>query len=161
MPMKNHHIAHRQTRTTPSLSPLRSTGYRLAILTFFAIFLIFVLLGLAFLAKSAGHEYDRIELSALSQTEKSTFLFPTQKDTLIKGQTYTLRWHGGPPTIEAMFLINKALQKEGVSVSIADRAYNIKNTGSYQFTVPTNIPDGLYQIEAGPLTSDYFEIKSK
>lgn len=150
-----------QTRPEP-LSPHKEAGYRFAILIVMAMFLILGLVGLIFIIASFGKEYESIELSTLEESQQEqSFIFPTSNDTLVKGQTYTLKWTGGPPTIEAMFLVNRALQKEGVSVSIADRAFNIQNTGSYEFTIPTNIPSGQYQIQAGSLTSEYFEVKNQ
>lgn len=148
-----------QTRPEP-LSTHKEVGYRFAILIVMAMFLILGLIGLTFIIAGFGKDYESIELSSLEQTQQQqSFIFPKANDTLEKGKTYTLKWQGGPPTIEAMYLVNRAFQKEGVSVSIADRAFNIQNTGSYEFTIPTNIPSGQYQIQAGSLTSDYFDIK--
>lgn len=125
------------------------------------MFLIFVLMGLVFFIKSLGNTYDNVELSLENQTGRNVFIFPTSRDTLVKGKTYTIRWEGGPQLIQEMDLVNKALEKEGVSVSLADRFYNIENTGSYSVTIPSNIPDGLYKIQAGPMSSEYFKIQSE
>ncbi len=94
-------------------------------------------------------------------TQKPGILFPAENTTLIKGKTYTLAWTGTKPSSIAIFLVNKAFEKEGVSVSLADRVYNVPNTGSYRYTVPTNIPEGAYKFEIGTLTSPYFQIKTR
>jgi len=138
----------------------QEVGYRFGVLIIMGMFLILVLVGLTFMIASFGKEYQSVELSALQTSENQQgFIFPSSNDTLIKGQTYTLRWTGGPPTIEEMYLVNRALAKDGVSISLADRFFNIENTGSFEITIPTNIPSGQYQIQAGSLTSEYFEVK--
>lgn len=149
-----------QAQLPQPITPRQAAGYRFGVLILLAMFLILGFVGITFMIASLGSDLKQVELKDLNQAQTTQgFTFPTAKDTLVKGQTYTLTWTGGPPTIEAMYLVNRALQKEGVSVSIADRAFNIQNTGSYEFTVPTNIPSGQYQIQAGTLTSDYFEVK--
>ncbi len=85
-------------------------------------------------------------------------IFPTQKDTLQKGSPYTLKWTSNEPSPIAIFLVNKAAEKQGVSISLFDRVYNIPNTGSFIYTVPENIPDGEYKLEIGNLNSEYFQI---
>lgn len=153
-------ISQRTQPPVQHITPKQQAGYRFAILIILAMFLILGLVGFTFMIASLGSDYKTIELDALNgATQSQGFTFPTSQDTLEKGQTYTLKWSGGPPTIEAMYLVNRALQKEGVSVAIADRAFNVENTGSYEFTIPTNIPSGQYQIQAGTLSSDYFEIQ--
>lgn len=87
-------------------------------------------------------------------------IFPSSQDTLKKGQRYQLKWLGGGDSPIAIFLVNKEAEKQGVSVSLFDRVYNLQNTGSYKYTVPKNIPDGLYKFEIGDLNSDYFSISN-
>ena len=84
--------------------------------------------------------------------------FPTSKDVLVEGKTYELKWTPKEGTTD-LFLINKELESEGVSVSIADRKYDINNTGKLNYKVPANIPTGEYKITIGDITSEYFEIK--
>lgn len=92
-------------------------------------------------------------------TSTSQVIFPTSSDTLSEGQTYTLKWSGGPNPIQ-IFLINQSLESQGQSVATSDRVYGIKNTGSYNYTVPTNLTPGSYKFEIGNLSSDYFQIAS-
>jgi hypothetical protein len=92
-------------------------------------------------------------------TEQS-FSFPKGGEKLIKGQTYTLKWSGGHDTT-TLFLIDKSLESQGVSVSITDHVYNLKNTGSFDYTVPATIQDGTYKFQLDKLTSNYFTIASK
>lgn len=89
-----------------------------------------------------------------------TITSPTSSTTWQKGQTYQITWTGGGQNnIQAIFLINKAAESYGVSVSLADRIYNVPNTGSYTYTVPTNIPTGEYKLEIDTAQSAYFMIK--
>lgn len=86
--------------------------------------------------------------------------FPIANDILSPGKTYTLKWQGGGKSPISIFLINKDAQKQGVSVSLFDRIYSIPNTGYYNYTVPQNMPNGLYKFEIGDLSSNYFEISN-
>lgn len=90
---------------------------------------------------------------------QNTVIFPKENSKLLKGQTYTLLWTPGSGRTD-IFLVDRSLESVGVSVSIADRVYNIENSGQYQYTVPKNIPDGEYKFNIGPLSSPYFEIKT-
>jgi hypothetical protein len=92
---------------------------------------------------------------------ENTIISPTTGDVLVKGQTYTLSWTGGDPGETQIFLIDTALESAGVSVSISDRVYHIQNTGSYQYTVPKRLPDGIYKFEIGDQTSNTFQIVSR
>jgi hypothetical protein len=91
-------------------------------------------------------------------TTKPTILFPAGGETLSKGKEYTLKWTGTTSAKTQIFLINTSLESQGVSVSSVDRIYNIENTGSYTYTIPTTIPDGKYKLQIGQLTSNDFQI---
>ncbi len=99
------------------------------------------------------------ETLAPDSQASSQITFPAGGETLIKGQTYTLQWTGGPEPTQ-IFLIDTSLKSAGASVSISDRIYGIKNTGSYVYKVPTTVKDGIYEFQIGNKTSKTFEIKS-
>ncbi len=84
--------------------------------------------------------------------------YPKSGDILHQGKTYIIKWKGGTGSTD-IFLINHAYESEGVSISIADRIYNIANSGSYSYKVPTNIPTGEYKFTIGSLNSEYFDIE--
>ncbi len=86
--------------------------------------------------------------------------FPASGDNLIKGRAYEIKWIPGSGMID-IFLINRSLESEGVSASIADRIYNIPNSGQYSYRVPTNIADGEYKLQIGEITSKYFNVSWK
>lgn len=86
--------------------------------------------------------------------------FPTGNEVLVKGQTYQISWAGGKKA-EALFLSNVAMQKTGFSASLLDRKYNLANTVSYAYTIPTNIPDGEYILQIAGLTSNKFTVSSE
>lgn len=92
-----------------------------------------------------------------SERENPQILFPKAGGTLYKGHTYNIQWTGGG-TGEALFLQSADLEKEGQSVSIVDRVYDIPNTSNIQYTVPSEIPDGIYTISIAGLTSGKFQI---
>ncbi len=94
-----------------------------------------------------------------SEKENPEVLFPKSGGTLYKGHTYNIQWTGGKAG-GALFLSNVALQKEGMSVSLVDRVYDISNTSNIQYTIPENIPDGKYTISIAELTSGEFTITS-
>ncbi len=90
-------------------------------------------------------------------------IYPTGSEMWTIGQTYTMKWSGGAPTV-SIFLINKWAEQFGASVSSFDRIYNIPNRGIYDYTVPAHIntTHNEYQIciEDGPRSacSGYFSI---
>ncbi len=94
-----------------------------------------------------------------SERENPQIMFPVKGGTLYKGHTYNIQWSGGKSG-EALFLSNLAMQKEGMSVSIVDRVYDISRTNNVQYEIPENIPDGLYTISVAGLTSGEFMITS-
>ncbi len=87
-------------------------------------------------------------------------LFPKGGEKLVKGKTYRFRWRGGDSTL-ALFLIDSSLESQGASVSIADRKYHIRNTGSYEYTVPRRLKKGKYRLTIGKESSGYFEVVPK
>jgi hypothetical protein len=86
--------------------------------------------------------------------------FPKGGENLIAGDTYTLTWTGGPAETQ-IFLINTELKSQGASVSVSDRIYGVKNTGTYQYRIPQNIAFGTYEIQIGNSTSNTFKIVSE
>ncbi|HVZ67225.1 MAG TPA: Ser-Thr-rich GPI-anchored membrane family protein [Patescibacteria group bacterium] len=95
----------------------------------------------------------------LPQFETGKTIFPRGGETLKKGETYVLEWQGGPKGDIAIFLQNQAMEKDGVSVSLVDRVYGLNNTGSYNYTIPDDIPSGSYRFQIGNINSPYFNIK--
>lgn len=94
-----------------------------------------------------------------SDKENPQILFPVKGGTLYKGHTYNIQWTGGKEG-SALFLSNVAMQKEGMSVSLVDRVYDITRTNNVQYKIPENIPDGMYTIGIAGLTSGEFVISS-
>jgi hypothetical protein len=95
---------------------------------------------------------------------KSGVTFPSGGETLVAGKTYTLRWKTPTTTgsTTQIFLVDKALLSQGASVSITDRAYNVSDTGTYDYTIPTAVPDSTYFFVIGAETiSNDFMITSK
>lgn len=87
-------------------------------------------------------------------------IFPTASDILTPGNSYMLTWTGVQGNNVAIFLIDRSLEPQGASVSIVDRVYDVKNTGSYRYLVPTNLKAGTYKFQIGDLTGKYFNIDS-
>ena len=96
----------------------------------------------------------------------SDIAFPSGGETLIAGKTYTLKWKNsgatGAPQAGAtsIFLVDQALLNQGASVSITDRIYDVPDTGSYEYTIPTAVQDSTYLIIVGTTTSNAFKITS-
>ena len=90
-------------------------------------------------------------------TNSEYIIFPSGNENFVVGQTYILKWSGGPDTIQ-IFLVDTSLKSQGVSVSLADRIYGIKNTGSYDYLVPANLKPGVYEFQIGNQTSKTFQI---
>ncbi len=97
--------------------------------------------------------------SSCPEPISSRVLFPSGGEHLVAGKTYTLLWSGGTDPVQ-VFLIDTALKSAGVSVSISDRIYNLKNTGSYSYTIPKTMKPGIYELQIGDTTSDTFTIGS-
>lgn len=151
-------------KTSPSRLKTSATTHRehsFALLIILGMLIMFVVIGIGFFAMNMNKKYDNVELSLKNANSKNMFIFPTSKDTLIKGQSYTIRWDGGPATIEQLDLVNRAYEKEGVSISLVDRFYNFENKGFYEVTIPTEIPDGQYKFQMGPMSSEYFNLQEK
>lgn len=98
--------------------------------------------------------------AAVSPTPVPHITFPTGNETLIKGQTYQISWVGGK-IAEALFLSNVAMQETGFSASLVDRKYDLANTVSYAYTIPSDIPDGEYMLQIAELNSNKFTITSE
>lgn len=132
---------------------------------FLAAFIVVILIVAAVVLWVKGHPSAVLNnqatpipaVTASTSPTRSQVLFPTSSDTLTEGQTYTLKWSGGPDPIQ-IFLINQTLESQGQSIAISDRVYGVKNTGSYSYTVPTNLTSGNYKFEIGNMSSDYFQI---
>ena len=95
-------------------------------------------------------------------TPVARILFPSGEETLLRGGTYTVLWSGtsteGTATTTQLFLINTALESEGASASISDRVYNIPDSGSFRYTIPTSTATGTYRFMIGKLLSNIFRI---
>ncbi len=93
----------------------------------------------------------------------SSITFPTSRETLYAGKTYTLRWDDSDifSSTTSVFLIDSSLLNQGSSVSIIDRVYNIPNIGLYDYMVPTAVADGTYFFVIGSSTSNWFKVSSK
>ncbi len=87
----------------------------------------------------------------------SSVTFPKGGESLVRGQKYTISWSGGQDPTQ-IFLIDTSLKSAGASVSIADRVYNVKNTGSYEYTVPKTLKPGTYELQVGNGLSKTFSI---
>lgn len=95
----------------------------------------------------------------IASTTTPEITFPKGGETLAKGKTYTITWTGGKEGV-ALFVIDKATEKEGLSASIMDRVYNIQDRNSFSYTIPTSIPNGIYVLQIAGLTSTPFIISS-
>lgn len=95
-------------------------------------------------------------------SEAEDVIFPSGGETFSAGQTITLHWNPDPTITDpiAIFLIDASLEDEGASVSISDRVFDIPNTGSYDYTIPSTIPAGQYSFQIGNANSNYFQIQS-
>lgn len=92
----------------------------------------------------------------------SQVTFPAGGENFVKGKEYSLRWNpesSGEDTI-AIFLIDASLESQGASVSIADRIYDVPNTGSYDYTFPESLEEGSYKFQIGKENSNYFKVVS-
>ena|SRR5688572_3871276 len=95
---------------------------------------------------------------APTATTSNPVTISAPNETAIKGKTYEIKWVAGSGKTD-IFLVNRALESEGVSVSLADRIYNVDNNGTYSYKIPNNIPGGEYQLRIGEFSSDYFTVK--
>lgn len=101
---------------------------------------------------------DNKNYSVEKATSDVKIINPKGGEIFKKGGSYKLRWNGGEEKIN-IFLIDKALENLGVSASIAQEVYNIKNTGSYDFTFSRKLPTGTYRLEIGSSDTDYFSVE--
>lgn len=102
----------------------------------------------------------------LSEYEKKLpqefiILSPKAGDVWEQDKTYRIEWNGGGEIIST-YLINRSLESVGASVSISDRIQNIRNEGSYEYTVPRGLR-GEHKIaihsDGKSVESGYFDIK--
>lgn len=91
---------------------------------------------------------------------------PKEGDKWEVGKVYSIEWEGkGSESTFALFLIDKSLESEGVSVSISDRVYGIYgDNGAYAYRVPPTMKPGIYKFclyhGDGDACSPYFSIVS-
>jgi len=95
-----------------------------------------------------------------TEGSKVKIIFPAGKEKIAIGDFCNIKWTGGPDPMQ-IFLVDTSLKSIGTSVSISDRIYNIKNTGSYIYQIPTNLKLGTYEFQIGDQTSNTFEIVKK
>ncbi len=107
---------------------------------------------------STPESIDNKNYSVDKVTSNLKIIFPKGGETFKKGGSYELKWTGGDSIIN-FFLIDKALESLGVSASIAQRVYNVKNKGSYNFTFSKKLPTGNYRLEIENQTTDYFKVE--
>jgi hypothetical protein len=127
------------------------------------IAIIIILAGVVvFLINFKDYDFQNIIQNATPtpQTSMSGITFPKEGDTLISGQKYTLKWSKGEGQTQ-IFLVNAALESQGESVAVSDRIYNVKDSGTYEYTVSENLTPGKYRFEIGNLTSGVFSIVKK
>lgn len=89
--------------------------------------------------------------------------FPAGGEVLAPGHTYTLLWD--TPSVPSatstqIFLIDASLETQGASVSTVDRLYGVLDSGTFPYTIPKTVHDGVYRIEVGTLMSQPFQISS-
>ncbi|MDE2030903.1 MAG: hypothetical protein KGI58_01425 [Patescibacteria group bacterium] len=131
----------------------------------FLLILIIIGTGLLLTQKIWVPKFVNIILKNNTQQEQpindgtTKIAFPEGGETFIPGQTYTLKWSYGPNPLD-IFLIDTSLRKYGASVSLSDRVYRITNTGSYEYTFPKNLKDGIYQFRIGNVISNNFKVTS-
>lgn len=113
----------------------------------------FILLGAWYVVR--GNEEEKADNTIRSAS--STILFPAGNERLRQGETYVLSWTGGEDPIQ-IFLIDRSLKGEGVSVSIVDRVYGIRNEHMYSYTIPKDMKPGDYEFQIGSETSKPFTI---
>lgn len=122
------------------------------------ILVIFLILTSLFFISKVQNLANPLNLTLYTTQPENAVIFPQAGDRLQLGKTYTITWKAKTGTTD-IFLINHAYESAGVSVSIADRIYNIPNNGSFNYTIPKNIPVGSYKFTIGNLNSEYFEIE--
>lgn len=96
--------------------------------------------------------------NAPAPTNSHPVTFSIPNGVAKKGSVYTIRWGPGKGKTD-IFLVNRALESEGISVSLADRVYGVDNNGFYNYKIPTNIPSGEYRFQIGQHSSEYFTIQ--
>ncbi len=108
-------------------------------------------------------KYDMVGIFSVTdsviktQTASTTISFPKGGEIFSRGKTYILRWSGGDDPVH-VFLVDTSLKSQGASVSISDRVYNVKNTGSVEYTFPKTLKEGTYEFQIGNVTSKPFKV---
>lgn len=102
-----------------------------------------------------GRKNDEIE---------SNITFPKGREELVAGMSYKITWNhqedGSPPKASTtnLFLVDRSLLDQGVSVSVIDRKYGIPNTGSYNYVIPSGVQESEYFFIIGTTTGHIFKI---
>ncbi len=142
------------------MNPKRRFSYVFWVLTALAI-LVF-LAGTFLLHKvfpsSTLESIDNKNYSVEKATSDVKIIYPKGGEIFKKGGAYELEWTGGGETID-VFLIDKALESQGVSVSSADRVYGIKNEGNYTYAFSKKLPTGTYKFDIGNSETGYFSVE--
>ncbi len=86
---------------------------------------------------------------------------PVAGNQWLGGGTYTVTWNGGLDNTVSLMLVDKSLESSGGSVSKVWSTDGIPNTGTYSFSVPSNL-NGTYRFYINDSQSygwsDYFSI---
>jgi hypothetical protein len=132
---------------------------RITILTIFIVAILIVGAVIYGFGRKPGQN-SNIGVSPSPTPARAEIIFPKSGDTLTSGNKYTLKWQGVGNGTTQIFLVDTDLESQGESVAIVDRIYNVKNTGSYDYSVPSTVKPGNYKFEIGNLTSGIFKIES-
>ncbi len=121
-----------------------------------------IVFGLAYIIYTFNQPKNNTPIQVPVDDIKNTVIFPVQGDILVKGFPYHLEWEiiDAPKESIAIFLIDASLEQQGESVSISDRVYDIPNIGTYDYSIPTNLPEGTYKLRIGKMDSGYFRVLS-
>ncbi|EKD93322.1 MAG: hypothetical protein ACD_28C00179G0006 [uncultured bacterium] len=111
---------------------------------------VFLLALISLLSWGCSVRPSELEPSAASSGEAPDtvssiqMISPRGDDQWEKGESYRIRWSGGPEQV-SLFFKDTALAEQGASVSITERITNIKNEGVYEYTVPSDLNPGWYR----------------
>lgn len=97
---------------------------------------------------------------SIGKNKPIQFIFPKGGETLVKGNTYTIRYQGGSQAI-SIYLVSQVIEPNKITASIKDRIYDIKNTGSYTYQVPQKLDNGAYRLIIGDDMSSDFLVTSR
>lgn len=107
-------------------------------------------------------ESVRVSLSpSPTSTSAIKVISPKSEDIWMVGHTYEIKWTGGSDEV-SIYLTDKSLESQSASISKSWSIDNVKNIGSYKFTVPIGLR-GTYRFnisdrEGNYAYSDYFTI---